>query len=176
MCKAIGLYSREIGNAALSSSVSPRRRRYRHAIPWAMQLCITIKSRKRCNVSLCLRNIGEVASLRAEGVDHQPRSGFSANWQSCNVASYRTPPPAAPPLSALYARQRRTLRVCPTSQFLNFSRLHRFLNRYQLRLSIVQFNFYICYVSTFNSTLSQKTRLIAQTTKEDIAPPHQPQQ
>ena len=60
------------------------------------------------------RDIGEVARLRAEGVDRQPRSGFPASREteklrSCNVDPIRTPPPAAPPLSALYARQRRTL-------------------------------------------------------------------
>ena len=51
------------------------------------------------------RDIGEVASLRTEGVDRQPCSGFPASREteklrSCNVASCRTPPPAAPPLSA----------------------------------------------------------------------------
>ena len=41
------------------------------------------------------RDIGEVASLRAEGVDRQPQSGFPASREteklrSCNVASCRT--------------------------------------------------------------------------------------
>ena len=59
------------------------------------------------------RDIGEVASLRAEGVDRQPRSGVPASREteklrSCNVASCRTlrlrhlPYPRS-------ARQRRTL-------------------------------------------------------------------
>ena len=37
------------------------------------------KGMKHCNVSPCVarqREIGEVASLRAEGVDRQPQSGF----------------------------------------------------------------------------------------------------
>ena len=76
------------------------------------------------------RDIGEVARLRAEGVDRQPRSGFPASREteklrSCNVDPIRTPPPAAPPLSALCARQRRTL----------------------LRFPILQFNFHICSYS-----------------------------
>ena len=50
----------------------------------------------------------------AVGVEPQPQSGFPASREteklrSCNVDPIRTPPPAAPPLSALYARQRRTL-------------------------------------------------------------------
>ena len=58
----------------MSPTVSPRRRRYRHAIPWAMQLCITIKSRKRSNVFLCVaasaryRGSGEPASRRGSPV------------------------------------------------------------------------------------------------------------
>ncbi len=40
------------------------------------------------SVSPRQRDIGEVASLRAEGVDRQPRSGFSASLQSCDVNSY----------------------------------------------------------------------------------------
>ena len=51
------------------------------------------------------RDIGEVASLRAEGVDRQPQSGFSRVYKSGDVDSFRTPPPAAPPLSALCAAE-----------------------------------------------------------------------
>ena len=56
------------------------------------------------------RDIGEVASLRAEGVARQPQSGFPASREteklrSCNVDPIRTPPPAAPPLSALCAAE-----------------------------------------------------------------------
>ena len=66
------------------------------------------------SVSPRQRDIGEVARLRAEGVDCQPQSGFPASREteklrSSNVDPIRTPPPAAPPLSALCARQRRTL-------------------------------------------------------------------
>ena len=34
------------------------------------------------SVSPRQRDIGEVASLRAEGVDPQPQSGFSASWET----------------------------------------------------------------------------------------------
>ncbi len=55
------------------------------------------------------RDIGEVASLRAEGVDRQPRSGFSAKIGK--VATLILTNPSAcgtSPIRAI-ARQRRTL-------------------------------------------------------------------
>ena len=61
----------------MSPTVSPRRRRYRHAIPWAMHLCITIKSRKRSNVFPCIaasaryRGSGETASRRGSPVSRE---------------------------------------------------------------------------------------------------------
>ena len=73
-------------------------------------------------VSSRQRDIGEVARLRAEGVDRQPQSGFvqlrverPADWETYSYAQlnhklstlnrFRTPPPAAPPLSALCAAE-----------------------------------------------------------------------
>ena len=56
---------------------------------------------KSSPVSPRRRDIGEVASLRAEGVERQPQSGFSARQAMqtcCNVDPIRTPPPTAPPL------------------------------------------------------------------------------
>ena len=35
------------------------------------------------------RDIGEVASLRAEGVDPQLRSGFSASWETEKFVKWR---------------------------------------------------------------------------------------
>ena len=84
------------------------------------------------SVSPRQRDIGEVASLRAEGVDPQPRSGFPASlglthsreaaflqvWQSCNVDScHKTPlfflTEKLSPLSTCCAREQgRTLRAC----------------------------------------------------------------
>ena len=77
MCKAIGLYSREIGNAALSSSVSPRRRRYKHVVPWSMQLHSLAKELKHSNVFPCVtasaryRGSGEPASRRGSPVSRK---------------------------------------------------------------------------------------------------------
>ena len=104
-----------------------------------------IKSRKRCNVFLCVarqRDIGEVASLRAEGVDRQPQKrlfyelGKAAKLILTEPLRLRhLPYPRS-------ARQRRTLLRCP----------------------ILQFNFYICT----HYRMPIETRLIQ--TEGDFAP------
>ncbi len=80
------------------------------------------------SVSPRQRDIGEVASLRAEGVDRQPRSGFSAKFESRKVCEAATLILAEP-----------------------------------LRLwQLLRFHF------QQHTTLSQKTRLIAQIAEVDI--------
>ena len=89
----------------MSPPVSPRRRRYRGS-----------------------------GSSEPKGLTHSRKAAFLRTCQSCNVDSCRTPPPAAPPLSALCARQRRTLlhrinctqtslRVCQLRSLFSFSTL-----------------------------------------------------
>ena len=56
----------------MSSSVSPRRRRYRGS-----------------------------GSIEPKGLTVSRKAAFLRTWQSGDVASFRTPPPTAPPLSAL---------------------------------------------------------------------------
>ena len=74
------------------------------------------------NVFLCVaapaRYRGS-GSSEPKGLAHSRKAAFQQIWQSCDVDSCRTPPPAAPPLSALYARQRRTLRSCQLRRPLN---------------------------------------------------------
>ena len=75
------------------------------------------------------RDIGEVASLRAEGVDRQPRSGFSAKIGK--VATLILTNPSACGISPIcaIARQRRTLRIYPDSTVFYFSRQRILIKR-----------------------------------------------
>ena|GEM_PF-5450972 len=76
------------------------------------------------SVSPRQRDIGEVARLRAEGVDRQPQSGFSVSLKAENFVRLQCcsyPNPSAcgtSPIRAI-ARQRRTLRVCQLRSSLN---------------------------------------------------------
>ena len=99
------------------------------------------------------RDIGEVARLRAEGVDRQPRSGFPASREteklrSCNVDPIRTPPPAAPPLSAL---SRGRGGHCYVSQSCNSTSIFARIRRTFIKIRLIY-------------------------TEEDIATSRQPQQ
>ena len=79
-------------DAAMSSSVSPRQ-----------------------------RDIGGSGSTEPKGLTVSRKPAFPQVWQNSDVDAYRTPPFSSktPPLSALYARQRRTLRVCQFYRPLN---------------------------------------------------------
>ena len=73
------------------------------------------------SVSPRQRDIGEVARQSRRGWPSAAKRLFCEDWQNSDVDAYRTPPFSSktPPLSALYARQRRTLRVCQLYRPLN---------------------------------------------------------
>ena len=80
-------------------------------------------------VSPCQWRYRGSGSSEPKGLTVSRKAAFPRTCQSSDVDSFRTPPPAAPPLSALYARQRRTLlrishtqtsqRVCQLRSSLN---------------------------------------------------------
>ena len=91
------------------------------------------------------------------------------NLKLSTIDHYRTPPPAAPPLSALRAAEEdiawlpnfTIFKLFPTSPFsqpLPATSFNLAIQLLYLRIHFQQ-----------HTTLSQKTRLIAQTTGEDIA-------
>ena len=119
----------------MSSSVSPRRRRYRGS-----------------------------GSSEPKGLTHSREAAFLRTCQSGNVDSCRTPPPAAPPLSALCARQRRTLlhrinctqtsqRVCLTSPTFQPSTLNRLIPTCRKMPCKKQTKHLICGISDASSSL-----------------------
>ena len=104
----------------MSSPVSPCQWRYRHVALWLIQLHSIAKSRKHSNVSLCVAASARYrgsGSIEPKGLTHSRKAAFLQGWKSCNVDSFKPLRRSAPPpLSALRARQRRTLlRICPHS-------------------------------------------------------------